>query len=176
MAERKTEIVQAARDLIVENGGTIPTVRQIAALSFLSPAAIYVHFENVEIILDEVRQDAIVEALTVATSSGVGRDEVFGAIARWAVDNLGLVKAFSGCGVLHERVVDTVLGFVRENFGRDDMSPAVIRAAIQMASVVPVLVRDLDFDEVQVRDFLLSLVEPVQLLQKAAAPAVGASV
>ncbi|MEE9415004.1 MAG: hypothetical protein V3V01_06955 [Acidimicrobiales bacterium] len=170
MTERTTEIVQAARSLIIENDGKIPTVRQIAARSFLSPAAIYVHFENVEVILDEVRQDAITEVLRVAISSGACRDEVFGAIARWAMDNLALVTAFSGSGVLHQRVVDSVLAFVNSSFGRHDMSPTVIRVAIRMAASVPLLVRDLNFDEIQVRDFLLSLVEPIQSLQKGSAP------
>ena len=163
MSERSDEIAAAARQLIIESGGSLPTVRQIAARSYLSPAAIYVHFPNFDAIVEHVRLTTAAELLAeVRLVNPSSLDDALGAVSSWVVANIELVQGcVSGSTVGTSRECIDFINTGLVECGERPASPIAIRVGLHLVASVPMLVRTLGFGPAEVEHYLRSLTAPL---------------
>lgn len=162
MSERSAEISAAAKELIIEAGGALPTIRQIAARSFLSPAAIYVHFPNFDAIVEDVRQGAVSELFAaIRDQAPSSQSETLAIVAQWMVDNHALVMACTaGCVHLPAESVDLVNRGLEE-CGYQAVSSHLIRVGFQLLAPVPMLVNELGYSPDSIAKFLDAMLVPL---------------
>ncbi len=168
MTQRSNEILVAARDLIVESGGALPTVREIAARSFLSPAAIYVHFANADRILTTVRRQAIGELVEAVRATGASSfADAARPAAAWMLDNRGLTVAITQCaaGDLCDEAIELLTSFLGDDLGEPDVPEALLVLAAGLSTAIPPLIDDLAYGVDELANFLLSLAEPLRVVR-----------
>lgn len=163
MTERSSEIAAATRELIVESGGALPTVRQIAARSFLSPAAIYVHFPNFDAIVQNVRLSTIAEfAETIRSAGATSLGGMVAPAAKWMVENQALLAACTSPS--HSKGADVCVSNIEElltECGMANVDNRVIMLGISLIAPVPALIADLGYTAREVELYLHSLAAPL---------------
>ncbi len=162
MSERRAEIAQAATNLIIESNGQFPTVREIATRSYLSPAAIYVHFDNVEAIMGDVTIGAISEVLIQIRDSDASTiDDALSVGAKWAIDNTALLAGL--CRDLLTPVPDQVTSLVNESLDRLLSSPVsaeLVETIRALIAPIPMLIERRGFGHDEVIGYLQALGAP----------------
>lgn len=165
MSLRSGEIADAARELIIESNGALPTVRQIAARSFLSPAAIYVHFPNFDAIVEHVRIFTIRDLIAVIQASGASTlGEAVDPAATWMFENQALLVAYtcgSSKGVSAENVA-LILDCLAKS-GEFNVDPRVVLLAVQLVGTVPSLVTEFGYGPHEIATHLRSLASPLEV-------------
>ena len=162
MSERRAEITQAATDLIVESKGQFPTVREIATRSYLSPAAIYVHFDNVEAIMGDVTIGAVSEILIkIRDSEATSADAALAECAGWAIDNTALLAGL--CRDLLSPMPDKVTALINEAL-EDQLSSPVTTELVEtiraLLAPIPMLIERLSLGHDEVLGYLQTLIGP----------------
>lgn len=151
---RRHEIVQAALSLLVADADPAPSVREIAAAAFCSPASIYSHFDDLDEVLGLARLElfaklleAMADAMHINPTSSVAErihrcnevlvDDVVAnpRLYAWAAATAGI------------RRVDCVLmatEFIEREFGLDPLeASSFIGALMRSLSVLPFVAEEL---------------------------------
>ncbi len=169
MSERSAEISAAARELIIETGGALPTIRQIAARSYLSPAAIYVHFPNFDAIVENVREGAVIELFAALRESATASaekpatlDEILAVAASWMVENHALVVACTTSSVEPPATTVELVNKGLEESGYPATSLHLVRLGFQLLVPVPMLVNELGYGPDEVAKYLHALLGPLE--------------
>ncbi len=150
-------------ELIIESGGPLPTVRQIAARSFLSPAAIYVHFPNFDAIVESVRVLALESLLgVIEEAEPASPRDGLATLAQWIIDNPALTVASTTACVTDECA--KLFNACLVASGGDEADPRLIRLAVQLCAPAPMLIDEFGYGPEQLESYLASLGGPLSMV------------